>query len=163
QSLRDALDYAIRTEYRQYLPPTHRGHLANYFDGTGRPWRGLTQLDHNAITSLARKYYPNLPTHEVLEEFVDAHQRFAANPVADRARILREAKDALTAHRAPATAAHPRPPATPGARATAARPTIVPPSSAAPAPRPAAARPAAPTIVRPASGPSASRPTIEPA
>lgn len=178
RAVQRAMEYAFRTEYRQYLPANHPSRLSNNFAGTGHPaFRGITQMDPDAVARIARHHFPEVPRDQVLDDLVRTTERYRANPAAEgalrsqgpnaayaRDRMLREARAAASrARTASITPARPTPrlPETPGARATAARPTIEPPRATRPGatpPRPAAARP----TIEPPRTPRPNQPTIEP-
>lgn len=84
--MQNAIDYAMKTEYRSYLPAGSQGSLSNSFRGTGQPaYNGLRQMTPETILRIARTHMPEVPAHQVLDDFTRTAERWRANPRAEAA------------------------------------------------------------------------------
>ncbi len=137
--LQQAMDYSFRTEYRSYLPEGSSNRISNTFRGTGHPtYNGILQMTPDRIADIAQRHMPEVPRHQVLDDWVRTAERWRANPAAEAALraqgenaayrrdlLIRQTRQAAARART-AAITPPRPlpnlPNTPGARATATRP-----------------------------------------
>jgi len=172
--MHDAMDYAFRTEYRSYLQQGNPSSIRNTFAGSHHPtYNGLRQMSPDQVARIARLHMPEIPRHQVLDEWVRTAEQWRANPAAEAAlrsqgpgavqarnAMIQQAREAASRARTAALAPHrplPQLPQSPGARSsaanqTSARPTIEPPRAAG------SNRP----TIQPARSTTPNRPTIEP-
>ncbi|WP_223425750.1 RHS repeat-associated core domain-containing protein [Tateyamaria pelophila] len=145
--MRQSMNYAFQTEYRQYLPRGADGHLPNTFQNSPyraarsyTPWTGFSQMTPETIVRNARLHMPEVPAHHVLDDWVRTAEHYRSSPAHEyalrnshlghdaaytRDHMIRQARAAASRART-AALAPPRPmpqlPNSPGAVASATNP-----------------------------------------
>jgi RHS repeat-associated protein len=145
--MRQSMNYAFQTEYRQFLPQGADGQLTNIFrDSPNRaarsylPWSGFDQMTPETVVRNARLHMPEVPAHQVLDDWVRTAEHYRNSPahefalrnssfgnqaVAARDNMIQQARAAASRART-AAIAPPRPlpqlPNSPGAAASATNP-----------------------------------------